>query len=101
MGSSTSGSGSNRKQTKGAGTMTYSRVPEPSPSRVLLSENDGNMPRMSGLELARACSRISCELCVLSVSGAHPDDQPRADLFPHLKAATADGASPAARKSDR
>ena len=107
--------------------MTYSRVPvpEPSPSRVLLVDDDRsvrhalytllesegyevlaagngldglaifrqsirpiellvtdyNMPRMSGLELARECSRIRCELCVLYVSGAHPDEQLRADLY--------------------
>jgi CheY-like chemotaxis protein len=105
--------------------MTYSRVREPSPSRVLLVDDnrsvlhaiytllesegyevlaagngldglavfrqsirpvellvtDYNMPRMSGLELARECSWINCELCVLYISAAHPDEPLRADLY--------------------
>src|SRR5580658_10485972 len=121
MGSDTSVGGSNEERQNGPeeGPMTYSRVPvpEPSPSRVLLVDDDRsirhalytllesegyevlaagngldglavfrqstrpiellvtdyNMPRMSGLELARECSRINSELCVLYVSGAHPD----------------------------
>lgn len=48
---------------------------------VELLVTDYNMPRMSGLELARECSRLSCELSVLYVSGAHPDEQLQADLF--------------------
>ena len=41
---------------------------------------DYNMPEMSGLELARECSRLSGELGVLYVSGSHPDEELQADL---------------------
>jgi CheY-like chemotaxis protein len=47
---------------------------------VELLVTDYDMPRMSGLELARECARISCEVCVLYVSGSHPDDQLGTDL---------------------
>jgi CheY-like chemotaxis protein len=48
------------------------------PIRLLLT--DYNMPRMSGVELARECSRLSCELCVLYISGSRPDEALQADL---------------------
>lgn len=38
------------------------------------------MPRMSGLELARECSRLCAELSVLYVSGSRPDEELQADL---------------------
>ncbi len=41
---------------------------------------DYDMPRMSGLELARECSRICCDLSVLYVSGSRPDEDLQADL---------------------
>jgi len=41
---------------------------------------DYNMPRMSGLELARECSRLFQELKVLYVSGSRPDEELQADL---------------------
>jgi CheY-like chemotaxis protein len=41
---------------------------------------DYNMPDMSGLELARECSRYCDELCVLYVSGARPDQELAEDL---------------------
>ena len=41
---------------------------------------DYNMPEMSGLELARECSRLCWELPVLYVSGSRPDEQLRTDL---------------------
>ena len=41
---------------------------------------DYNMPEMSGLELARECSRLSGELRVLYVSGSRPDEELQADL---------------------
>lgn len=41
---------------------------------------DYNMPRMSGLELARECSRLFRELRVLYVSGSRPDEELQADL---------------------
>jgi CheY-like chemotaxis protein len=41
---------------------------------------DYNMPRMSGLELARECSRLCCGLRVLYVSGSRPDEDLQADL---------------------
>lgn len=47
---------------------------------IELLVTDYNMPIMSGLELARECSRISCGLSVLYVSAAHPDEELRADL---------------------
>jgi CheY-like chemotaxis protein len=53
---------------------------------IELLVTDYNMPGMSGLELARECSRVSRELCVLYVSGAHPDDQLRADLHERKRA---------------
>ena len=48
------------------------------PIELLVTDYD--MPGMSGLELACECSRIGRELCVLYVSGAHPNEQLRADL---------------------
>jgi CheY-like chemotaxis protein len=47
---------------------------------IELLVTDYNMPRMSGLELARACSRLCCELSVLYVSGSRPDELLQADL---------------------
>lgn len=41
---------------------------------------DYSMPRMSGLELARECSRLCGELSVLYVSGSGPDEELRAEL---------------------
>ena len=41
---------------------------------------DYNMPQMSGLELARECSRLSGKLSVLYVSGSRPDEELLADL---------------------
>jgi len=41
---------------------------------------DYNMPRMSGLELARECSLLSNDLRVLYVSGTRPDEDLEADL---------------------
>ena len=41
---------------------------------------DYNMPQMSGLELARECSRLRRELSVLYVSGSRPDKELQADL---------------------
>jgi CheY-like chemotaxis protein len=41
---------------------------------------DYNMPQMSGLELARECLRLRCELSVLYVSGCRPDEELQADL---------------------
>lgn len=53
---------------------------------VELLVTDCNMPGMSGLELARECSRIRPELSVLYVSGAHPDEELRADLHERKRA---------------
>lgn len=47
---------------------------------ITLLVTDYNMPRMSGLELARECSRLDSGLSVLYVSGSHPDDDLRTDL---------------------
>ncbi len=41
---------------------------------------DYNMPQMSGLELARECSRLFGGLRVLYVSGSRPDEELLADL---------------------
>jgi phosphoserine phosphatase RsbU/P len=41
---------------------------------------DYKMPRMSGLELARECSRLFLGLRVLYVSGSHPDQELQTDL---------------------
>ena len=41
---------------------------------------DYNMPRMSGLELARRCSLLCNELRVLYVSGSRPDEELQTDL---------------------
>lgn len=41
---------------------------------------DYNMPQMSGLELARECSRHCGGLKVLYVSGSRPDEKLQADL---------------------
>jgi CheY-like chemotaxis protein len=46
---------------------------------------DYNMPQMSGLELARACSLLSKELSVLYISGSHPDENLQADLQSHKR----------------
>jgi CheY-like chemotaxis protein len=47
---------------------------------IELLVTDYNMPQMSGLELARECSRICSELGVLYVSGSSPDEELLADL---------------------
>jgi|KBSMisStandDraft_5_1062788.scaffolds.fasta_scaffold639357_1 sigma-B regulation protein RsbU (phosphoserine phosphatase) len=47
---------------------------------VELLVTDYHMPQMSGLELARECSRLSRELSVLYVSGSRPDDELQAEL---------------------
>jgi len=47
---------------------------------IELLVTDYNLPEMSGLELARECSRLSGELKVLYVSGSRPDEELRADL---------------------
>ena len=47
---------------------------------IELLVTDYNMPRMSGLELARECSRLCGELAVLYVSGSHPDEKLQVDL---------------------
>ncbi len=47
---------------------------------IELLVTDYNMPRMSGLELARECSRLHGELRVLYVSGSRPDAELQADL---------------------
>ena len=47
---------------------------------IELLVTDCNMPEMSGVELARECSRLSGELKVLYVSGSRPDEELRADL---------------------
>ena len=47
---------------------------------IELLVTDYNMPEMSGLELARECSRLRGELKVLYVSGSRPDEELQADL---------------------
>lgn len=47
---------------------------------IELLVTDYHMPRMSGLELARECSRLCGELRVLYVSGSRPDAELEADL---------------------
>jgi CheY-like chemotaxis protein len=47
---------------------------------IELLVTDYNMPQMSGLELARECSRLFCDLSVLYVSGSRPDEELQADL---------------------
>lgn len=47
---------------------------------IELLVTDYNMPDMSGLELARECSRLCSELGVLYVSGSGPDEELLADL---------------------
>jgi CheY-like chemotaxis protein len=47
---------------------------------IELLVTDYNMPQMTGLELARECSRLNSELRVLYISGSDPDDGLRADL---------------------
>jgi two-component system, cell cycle response regulator CpdR len=47
---------------------------------IELLVTDYNMPEMSGLELARECSRLSGDLKVLYVSGSRPDEELRTDL---------------------
>jgi CheY-like chemotaxis protein len=47
---------------------------------IELLVTDYNMPLMSGLELARECSRLCNELSVLYVSGSCPDGELQADL---------------------
>lgn len=47
---------------------------------IELLVTDYNMPQMSGLELARECSRLCNDLSVLYVSGSRPDEELQADL---------------------
>ena len=47
---------------------------------IELLVTDYNMPGMSGLELARECTRLNRELGVLYVSGSPPDEKLRRDL---------------------
>ena len=47
---------------------------------IELLVTDYNMPQMSGLELARECSRLYGELRVLYVSGSRPDGELLTDL---------------------
>jgi CheY-like chemotaxis protein len=47
---------------------------------IELLVTDYNMPRMSGLELARECLSLRCELSVLYISGSSPDEELQADL---------------------
>jgi two-component system cell cycle sensor histidine kinase/response regulator CckA len=47
---------------------------------IELLVTDYNMSGMSGLELARECTRLNRELRVLYVSGAEPDEDLREDL---------------------
>ena len=47
---------------------------------IELLVTDYNMPHMSGLELARECSRLDSGLRVLYVSGSRPDEELQADL---------------------
>jgi CheY-like chemotaxis protein len=52
---------------------------------VELLVTDCNMPKMSGLELARECSRLCAELGVLYVSGSYPDESLKEDLQTHKR----------------
>ena len=47
---------------------------------IELLVTDYKMPKMSGLELARECSRLNGELKVLYVSGSRPDEELQVDL---------------------
>ncbi|HSR05553.1 MAG TPA: response regulator [Bryobacteraceae bacterium] len=47
---------------------------------IELLVTDYNMPGMSGLELARECTRLHRELGVLYISGSPPDEELRRDL---------------------
>ena len=47
---------------------------------IELLVTDYTMPDMSGLELARECTRLNHELRVLYVSGSEPDEELREDL---------------------
>jgi CheY-like chemotaxis protein len=47
---------------------------------IELLVTDYNMPGMSGLELARECTRLNRELGVLYVSGSPPDEGLQEDL---------------------
>lgn len=47
---------------------------------IELLVTDYNMPQMSGLELARECSRLNNDLSVLYVSGSRPNQELQADL---------------------
>ena len=47
---------------------------------IELLVTDYNMPKMSGLQLARDCSLLCNELRVLYVSGSRPDEELQADL---------------------
>lgn len=47
---------------------------------IALLITDCNMPQMSGLELARECSRLCGDLSVLYISGSGPDGELQAEL---------------------
>jgi len=47
---------------------------------IELLVTDCNMPQMSGVQLARDCSRLCNDLSVLYVSGSRPDEELEADL---------------------
>jgi CheY-like chemotaxis protein len=47
---------------------------------IELLVTDCNMPQMSGVQLARDCSRLCNDLSVLYVSGSSPDEELEADL---------------------
>jgi CheY-like chemotaxis protein len=49
---------------------------------VDLLVTDYNMPGMSGLELARECTRLRGELKVLYLSGSRPNEELQVDLQP-------------------
>lgn len=53
---------------------------------VDLLVTDLEMPEMTGLELARECTRLCRGLSVLYISGAQPDQHLRADLRAHRRA---------------
>lgn len=47
---------------------------------IELLVTDCNMPGMSGLQLARECTRLNRELGVLYISGSPPDEELQEDL---------------------
>jgi CheY-like chemotaxis protein len=47
---------------------------------IELLVTDYNMPDVTGVQLARECTRLNSQLSVLYISGARPDEELRADL---------------------